>query len=101
LNLLIVWFPSVDPLRDLGLAKTSRLVSTPRDFQNANIFRNRIPALSASADVQTLVELRMKAIADARELFALVGLDPSAIDAFRTNSRAASASALASPVGAR
>jgi hypothetical protein len=43
----------------------------------------------------------MKAIADARELFALVGLDPSAIDAFRTNSPAASASALASPVGAR
>jgi hypothetical protein len=65
--------------------------------ENANIFRNRILALSASTDVQTLVELRMKAIADARELFALVGLDPSAIDAFRTNSRAA----LASPVGAR
>jgi len=69
--------------------------------ENANIFRNRILALSASADVQTLVELRMKAIADARELFALVGLDPSAIDAFRTNSPAAGASALASPVGAR
>jgi|SRR6266851_1934468 len=49
--------PSVDPLRDLGLAKISRLVQIRGISENANIFRNRILALSASADVQTPVEL--------------------------------------------
>jgi hypothetical protein len=41
----------------LGLAKISRLVQVRGISENANIFRNRILALSASADVQTLVEL--------------------------------------------
>jgi len=49
--------PSVDPLRDLGLAKISRLVQVRGISESANIFRNRILAPSASTDVQTLVEL--------------------------------------------
>jgi hypothetical protein len=49
--------PSVDPLRDLGLAKISRLVQVRGISENANTFRNRILAPSASTDVQTLVEL--------------------------------------------
>jgi len=47
----------VDRLRDLGLAKISRLVQVRGISAIANIFRNRILAPSASTDVQTLVEL--------------------------------------------
>jgi hypothetical protein len=44
----------------LELAKISRLVQVRGISENANIFRNRILALSASADVQTPVELLIK-----------------------------------------
>jgi len=41
----------------LELAKISRLVQVRGISENANIFRNRILAQSASADVETPVEL--------------------------------------------
>jgi hypothetical protein len=46
--------------RSRRLAKISRLVQVRGISENANIFRNRILAPSASADVQTLVELLIK-----------------------------------------
>jgi hypothetical protein len=52
--------PSVDRLRDLGLAKISKLVQVRGISENANTFHNRILAPSASTDVQTLVELLIK-----------------------------------------